>query len=127
MNKKLIGGLTGLALVSTGLAVYFGLQYAAIKADPQKVAAEETRKLVSQVGALILLPQDETPTVATVVDPEQLKDQPFFANAEKGDRVLLYTTSKKAILYSPSQNKIIEVAPINIGSQAASSASGAGQ
>lgn len=122
MNKKLIGGLTGLALVSTGLAAYYFLQYVAVKADPQKVAAEETQKLVSQVGALILLPQNETPTVATVVDPAQLKDQSFFANATKGDKVLIYTTSKKAILYDPNQNKIIEVAPINIGNQAGTSA-----
>jgi hypothetical protein len=123
MNKKLVGGLTGLALITTGLAAYYFLQYSAVKADPQKVSAAETQKLVSKVGLLILLPTGETPTVATVVDPEQLKDQAFFANAHKDDKLLIYTNSKQAFLYSPSQNKIIAVAPINIGAQAGTATS----
>ena len=51
--------------------------------------------------------------MATVSDPEKLKDQPFFAKAQKGDKVLIYSNSQKAILYSPTEDKIVEVAPIN--------------
>jgi hypothetical protein len=61
----------------------------------------------------MVLPADETPTIATVSDPEKLKDQPFFANAKKGDKVLIFSNSAKAILYSPTEDKIVEVAPIN--------------
>ena len=32
---------------------------------------------------------------------------------------MIYTTAKKAILYSVSLNKVIDVAPLNIGSQKA--------
>lgn len=49
------------------------------------------------------------------MDPEKLRDQPFFANAQRGDKVLIYANAKKAILYNPPSNKIIEVAPVNIG------------
>jgi hypothetical protein len=123
MNKKLFGALIGIIVVLTVATSWLAVSYMQVKADPQKVAAAETQKLVNQVGALILLPTGETPTVATVVDPEQLKNQPFFANAVKGDKLLIYTNSKKAILYDPAQNKIIEVAPINIGSQASAGTS----
>ena len=65
----------------------------------------------------MVLPKDETPTLATVSDPEKLKDQRFFVNAVKGDKVLVYSLAKKAILYSPSLDKIIEVAPVNVGGE----------
>ncbi len=74
-------------------------------------AADNTNQVVSRVGNMMLLP-DETPTIATVTDLSKLQGQKFFAHAQKGDIVLMYARAQKAILYSPSQNKIIEVAPI---------------
>lgn len=89
---------------------------AAKKAATQAPAADETAALVAEVGALIRLPPDETPTVATVSDPEKLREQAFFRNASEGDKVLIYTRSKKAILYSPTLKQIIEVANVNLSS-----------
>lgn len=83
--------------------------------DPQKAANEETKKLVDEVGKLIELPKGEEPTVATITDKNKLKDQSFFAKAENGDKVVIFSKSQKAILYRPSTKKIIEVAPINLG------------
>lgn len=77
----------------------------------------DVANVVSRVGALMLLPSDETPTVATVSDTNALQDQAFFKNAHVGDVVLMYPKTQKAILYSPSQNKIIEVAPITVDTQ----------
>ncbi len=85
-------------------------------ADPQQSAQAEADQIKNEVSQLIELP-DETPTVATVVDVEKLKGQEFFANAQNGDRVLLFAETKKAVLYRPETKKIIEVAPINIGEQ----------
>lgn len=67
------------------------------------------------------LPQDEQPTVATVLDKDKLKDQGFFVKAENGDKVVIYSKARKAILYRESAKKIIEVAPIEL-SQAETSA-----
>lgn len=83
--------------------------------NPQEAARVETDKLKASVAQLIEIPANEQPTVATVVDASKLKNQAFFRSAENGDKVLLFPQAKKAVLYRPSTNKIIEVAPINIG------------
>ena len=103
------GGAAGVA------AMNYRSDLADLKADPQKVAAAETQALLERVGKIIELPADEQPTVATVADPDKLKDQPFFARAQQGDKVLIYTNARKAILFNPNTNKIVEVAPLNIG------------
>ena len=80
-----------------------------------KVAIPETLEgVIAKVSELLVLPSNEQPTLATVSDPELLKNQAFFANAKKGDKVLIYSKSGKAILYDPISNKIVEVAPINL-------------
>ena len=109
-----------LLLGASGAAGYFYKQLNDIKKNPNKVAQDETSATLAAVGKLIVLPVGEQPTVATVTDPSKLKDQAFFANAKTGDKVLIYTNAKKAILYSPAENKIVEVAPVNIGNNTAS-------
>lgn len=84
-------------------------------ADPQESARVETQRVKEQVSKLIDVPQNEDPTIASVVDASKLSEQAFFKNAKNGDKVLMYAQAKKAILYRPDTNKIIEVAPINIG------------
>lgn len=88
------------------------------KAAGTPEAREEAAALVAEVGKLIVLPEGETPTIATVSDPERLRDQPFFVKAKAGDKVLLYSQAKRAYLYDPVANKLLEVAPLNIGAEA---------
>lgn len=80
----------------------------------QQQVQAEVDTLVSEVGKLISLPSDEKPTVATITDIEKLKDQPFFKNAKNGDKVLIFTNAKKAILYRQAEKRIIEVGAVNI-------------
>lgn len=86
-----------------------------IKNDPQAVRTEEAKKLVEQVSRVMVLPGSETPTVATITDISKIKNQPFFAKAQNGDKLLIYTDARRAILFRPSTNKVIDVAPVNIG------------
>lgn len=108
-------------VLSLGGGAYTYTQYqtvskelAKIKSSPRSVATEETKKTVEMVAKIVELPK-ENPTIATVTDAQKLKNQAFFASAQNGDKVLIYTEAKKAYLYRPSNNKIIEVAPVNIG------------
>jgi len=107
------------ALAAIVVAGYFYSQVRVLKQDPQVLAQQEAETLAKKVGRLLVLPEGELPTVATVADPEALKDQAFFASAVVGDKVLIYPQAKKAILYSVTMNKVIEVAPLNIGNQKA--------
>lgn len=93
-----------------------------IKENPQVAANAKIKELIAKVGQLITLPDKETPTVATITDVTKLKSQPFFAKAKNGDKVLIYTQAKKAILYRESINKVIDVAPVNIGTSSAAPA-----
>ena len=112
--NRIVAVLSLAVAISLAGAVYFYAQLQGLKAPPASLE-NESSELVASVGKLMLLPEGETPTIATVSDLEKLKDQPFFVNAKNGDKVLIYTNAKKAILYDPVAHKIIEVAPINIG------------
>ena len=90
--------------------------------DPTAAAQDQVRQIVAEVGKVIILPQDETPTVATVSDLEALKEQPFFTNAALGDQVLIYTGARKVLLWRPAEKKLIEVAPLNINIPSSSTA-----
>ena len=78
------------------------------------VLKDDLKTLIAKVGQLIELPVDELPNIATVTDVSKLKDQPFFAHARNGDRVLIYSKAKRAIIYRPSANKIIEAASVDV-------------
>lgn len=119
-TKVLVIVLVVLAVV--GVGAYFAYDYvqdqnAKIErlSDPQQAAKDEATRVKELVAELADIPADETPTIATVNDASKLEGQAFFINAENGDKVLIFTKAKKAYLYRPSTNKIIEVAPINIG------------
>lgn len=131
-KKRMVGGVSNqtlgwvalivLLLIAVGVAVFFykdsqDKQKQVQKlSNPTEQAKLEQQQLMAKVGLLTVLPAGETPTVATVTDITKLQDQAFFANAQNGDKVLIYTKAKKAILYRPSTNKIINIAPVNIGS-----------
>lgn len=100
-----VGGVTG--------SIYFYKKYQAAQKVLGETIPSDVKTLIEKVGRLIKLPEGEVPTVATVSDLDQLRDQPFFANAKPGDKVLVYPGAKKAILYDPIADKIVEVGPVN--------------
>ena len=115
-KTRAIVALAVLFVGSVVLAASYYKEASELRENPQKVAEKEIQGIVAQVARHMLLPENETPTAATVADPEVLKkDQPFFTNAKTGDKVLIYANALKAILYNPEMDKIVEVAPLTIG------------
>lgn len=118
-NNK--GGLVtkiiiGLIIILAIVLVYYFIQYRNLnKAKAGGLTNSEIQSLVDKVGKIIDLPKGEIPTVATVSDVTKLSGQPFFEKAKNGDQVLFYTESKKAFIYDPVQNVIVEVASLSVG------------
>lgn len=74
----------------------------------------DVKQVVSDINKAMLLPSDETPNISAVADASSLKTEAFFAQAETGDLVVVYPTSKRAILWRPTIKKIIEISTINV-------------
>lgn len=114
--KKIVIGLVIFVLLL--LVYYFYNQYRLTQQllqNPSATSNAETKALIDSVGKLILLPIGEQPTIATVTDITKLSDQPIFTNAENGDKVLIFQKAGEVIIYRPKINKIIQVAPVNLG------------
>lgn len=108
--------LVVLLFVAVGSAGYFYYQYrntASVK------EAKEIEDLTKEINRSFLLPENETPTLATVTDKEKLADQPFFQKSENGDKVLIYSQSGRAVLYRPSLKKIVDITSVNVNPQTA--------
>lgn len=131
-SKKKCGGMKGkfmtlvvvIVLVVVG---YYGWQYAknsglslpgGVAGDKnltaeQKQAQQEILAVVAKVKRLMVVPENELPQMAEIKDAAlAAKDQPFYAGSQNGDKVLVYVAARKAIIYSPSRNIIVNVGPV---------------
>lgn len=78
-----------------------------------EMGAEEIKEVVSKIKDLMILPDNEVPQVVKLSNVAELvKVQPFFIGSKNGDIFLAYNQSRKAIVYRPSENKIVNVGPI---------------
>ncbi len=105
--------IVGLMFVS----LFLFTQYREAKAklaSPQAARAsnKQLNDTLAKLTKIVILPANETPSVVTVADPTKLQNQSFFAHAKKGDKIIIYSQAKQAILYRPSTNQIVTMAPV---------------
>jgi hypothetical protein len=74
---------------------------------------DESARVSRAVSELAIVP-DETPIVTTVTDPAKLADTPLAGEAKIGDKVLFYQEAKRAILYRPSENRIVDMVRLKV-------------
>lgn len=122
-SRALTAFLLLLVVIGFGLAAWLYMANQDLKKNPTQTAQQQQQNKAADVKAkvakLIDVPKDEPPTLATVTDKEKLKDQPFFKDAQNGDQILIFPQVKKAIIYREKENKLINVGPIAITSDAA--------
>lgn len=123
LTRKSLGYLLVLFIIIlcfVGMAYFYTKYQAEINKASKSLtnSQNQDQALVAQVAKIAELPANETPTIATVSDVSKLSGQTFFANAQNGDRVLIYNNAKKAYLYRPSTNKIVNIGPVSTNNTA---------
>jgi hypothetical protein len=114
-HKKSFNPVALLLLValigSLAFGGYYFKQYQDLKTSSSKPADQANKELVNKVNKVYQLPQGEFPIVALVDDEAKFITQyPVFTAAKKGDNLLLYEKAGQAILYRPSDNKVVGTA-----------------
>lgn len=110
----LIGLLIAIILSLAGFALYTNAQYQALKKNPS-VASEDTNKaILSRLGKIMKLPDDETPQIAAVSDKSKLASDVFFKDADNGDYLIVYSKARRIIVFRDSKNQIINQGPFTI-------------
>lgn len=74
---------------------------------------DDLSSIKERVSRHYLLPTDEEPALLTVTDPSKLSTD-FLRHTKAGDKVLVYQSSRKAVIYRPSIDRIVDVAPVII-------------
>lgn len=101
-----------LVVVLAALSIFLYAQYQTAQnkiEDAKSGKSSQANDVIKSVSKIVIVPSDETPTVATVTNAEKINNQEFFASAKNGDKVLVYGKQKKAILYRPSTNQIVNI------------------
>ena len=77
----------------------------------ENISLEET---VNRIGKHFVFNPKEKPVMLMVTEPEKMREANpwFYEHASVGDRVLLW--SDQAVLYSVSQDRVLQVLPLNV-------------
>lgn len=115
---KIITFLLFVAVIALSWAYYNQKKELDLIKDPQaraEIEKKEVESTISKASKIIILPSDETPQIFTINDADTaVKEQPAFKGVVSGDKIMLYTKSNKAIIYSPSRSLIVNVLPVTI-------------
>ncbi|MFA5022693.1 MAG: hypothetical protein WC537_00240 [Candidatus Paceibacterota bacterium] len=109
--KKNILVLVVVALIIIAGGVYYWYQ----PKSSTPVPAADAKAVIEKLAKHIILPTNETPEIGRIDDPIQAaKAQPFVSGAQKGDLLIVYVKARRAIVYSPSRDLIVNVGPVSM-------------
>lgn len=106
-KKRFIGILVVIAAVAISLTVIFSLFI-----NSNSLSNEE---VVSKVSTLVADLPAESPTVATIENIEELSRRDgFYSGAENGDKLLVYGSSNRAIIYSVNEDRVVKDGVVSV-------------
>lgn len=79
----------------------------------------EMERIKTALSEHVLLPVDETPTLATVINSDELQDAFLRQYAKTGDKVLVFPSAKQVYLYRPSVDRLVSMGPLTLSASVA--------
>jgi hypothetical protein len=108
-----------LLLAAIGFLLYkisqMDKELALARQSPGTYTDMQNKTVIEKLGQIVILPTDEEPSIATILDKEKLKDNPFFVKAKNGDKIIAYENNRLIYLYRPEINKLVGLLPFIIG------------
>ena len=121
LSRTIFGLIIAICLTLTASTYYYYQMYhnqlKAAALLPKVLSATEIRNpqsVLDAVSRIVYISPNEPVKTATVADKYQLPQDPFFAQAEDGDKIIILTDKQKAILYRPSINKVIDISSVEL-------------
>ena len=118
--KKIIILLLFLFIISTFFAWLFylrskqtGLKLFQKPVPTKTVRINPNQSILSELEKRLVLPKGSS-TIFNLSDLAGLTKQPFFAGAKPTDKLILFQEEKKAVLYDPIAQQIINIGPLLI-------------
>jgi len=104
--KVIIAFLTIILVITCGLVLKN-------RSSSKITSSNSIGSIKAAISQHYLLPTDEEPALATVTDVSKLSSA-LKAEAQNGDRLLIYQKHQQAILYRPNIDRVIAVTPVSI-------------
>jgi len=92
------------AVLSVAASVVLTYSY---HTNPDVATSKRARQLSELAQKHLSLPDNEVPALVEVTDASKLKNQPFFAAAQNGDVVLLFRSTRQAVIYRQAGDAIV--------------------
>lgn len=110
-----------LAILLLGAGTYALYTMYGTETSPTDLAKKEAVEVKKMLSRHLVLPEGEDPDIRKI---NQKLEDPFFANAEIGDYLIIFYKSRIAYTYSPDRDLITNAGVVFINPQQATSSSG---
>jgi hypothetical protein len=81
-------------------------------AAQQTAVQNEVSSAMKQLKTHLLVPEEE-PVIATIIDPALVATKSaFYSQVQKDDQLIIFPEAKKAVLFRPRSNIIVNMGPL---------------
>lgn len=131
-SRKRKGGkfslLLLIAVIVLGVLYYNQHQELVRLKDPvlqTEYAQKQVQKVIDDMKKYVVIPAEEELKLLGIINNAEIlkKDQAFYTNVENGDYVFLFSKTARALIWRPSDNKVVNFGVADMQQQSATQTS----